>query len=177
MSDSLEVSPDFIDPSLPGALRAAGSAAEMAGVLSRLAQRVEENRRVLAKHVREFETMYDEGSRRLSVDGLVELAERVRQGDSGARELLIPWMEALRQARVAAGPEGQRYIQDLLTISEAWLALYGDARERLLRLAADRRGAAGKIRHARPVAGEIDHEALTREIIARFPKILAALAE
>lgn len=34
-----------------------------------------------------------------------------------------------------------------------------------------------KILRARPVAGEVDHEALTREIIARFPKILAALAE
>jgi hypothetical protein len=30
---------------------------------------------------------------------------------------------------------------------------------------------------ARPVEGESDHEALTREIIERFPKILAALAE
>lgn len=34
-----------------------------------------------------------------------------------------------------------------------------------------------KIRRARPVAGEIDHGALTRQIIARFPKILAELAE
>ena len=30
---------------------------------------------------------------------------------------------------------------------------------------------------AHPVTGEVDHEALTREIIARFPNILAALAE
>ena len=28
---------------------------------------------------------------------------------------------------------------------------------------------------ARPIMGEIDHDALTREIIAKFPKILAAL--
>lgn len=34
-----------------------------------------------------------------------------------------------------------------------------------------------KIRHARPVAGEIDHEALSREFMARFPKIRAALAK
>jgi hypothetical protein len=34
-----------------------------------------------------------------------------------------------------------------------------------------------KILRARPVKGKIDHEALTREIIARYPKILAALAE
>jgi hypothetical protein len=30
---------------------------------------------------------------------------------------------------------------------------------------------------ARPVEGEIDHKALTQEIMARFPKILAALAK
>jgi hypothetical protein len=30
---------------------------------------------------------------------------------------------------------------------------------------------------ARPVKGKIDHPSLTRQIIARFPKILAALAK
>ncbi|HZU88683.1 MAG TPA: hypothetical protein VE993_05435 [Stellaceae bacterium] len=34
-----------------------------------------------------------------------------------------------------------------------------------------------KILRARPVADAIDHSALTREIIARFPKILAELAK
>lgn len=34
-----------------------------------------------------------------------------------------------------------------------------------------------KILRARPVAGEIDHEALSREFMARFPKIRAALAK
>jgi hypothetical protein len=34
-----------------------------------------------------------------------------------------------------------------------------------------------KILRARPVAGEIDHAALSREFIARFPKIRAALAK
>ena len=35
----------------------------------------------------------------------------------------------------------------------------------------------GKILYARSIEGEIDHEKLTREIIARFPKILAELAK
>jgi len=35
----------------------------------------------------------------------------------------------------------------------------------------------GEILHARSIEGEIDHEKLTREIIARFPKILAELAK
>ena len=33
------------------------------------------------------------------------------------------------------------------------------------------------ILRARPVKGEIDHAALSREFIARFPKIRAALAK
>jgi hypothetical protein len=49
--------------------------------------------------------------------------------------------------------------------------------EELLHSAADRHAAPEKIHRARSIAGEIDHNALTREIIARFPKILAALAE
>ena len=34
-----------------------------------------------------------------------------------------------------------------------------------------------KILRARPVKGKIDHAALSREFIARFPKIRAALAK
>lgn len=34
-----------------------------------------------------------------------------------------------------------------------------------------------QVLRARPVAAEIDHAALTREIIAKFPRILAALAK
>jgi hypothetical protein len=34
-----------------------------------------------------------------------------------------------------------------------------------------------KILHARPVKGEIDYAELIRDTIARFPKILAALAK
>ena len=40
-----------------------------------------------------------------------------------------------------------------------------------------RQPTAKKVLRARPVKSEIDHGALTREIIARFPKILAALAK
>jgi hypothetical protein len=43
--------------------------------------------------------------------------------------------------------------------------------------AAKQRADDKKILRARPVKGEIDHAALTRKIIARFPKILDALAK
>jgi len=51
-------------------------------------------------------------------------------------------------------------------------------REKRAKSAPDRsQKAAEKVLRARPVEGEIDQEALTREIIARYPKILAALAK
>ena len=43
--------------------------------------------------------------------------------------------------------------------------------------AAKQRPGEKKILRARPVKGAIDHAALSREIMARFPKILAALAK
>ena len=38
-------------------------------------------------------------------------------------------------------------------------------------------GGKDKPLRARPVAGEVDHEALSREFIVRFPKLRAALAK
>jgi acyl carrier protein phosphodiesterase len=104
------------------------------------------------------------------------LAERIRESEAGARELLYPWMEALRQAISVPSDQGRQYIQELLTISEAWLTLYRETRNKVLQLAAER-SPADRVLRARPVEGEIDHEALSREFMARFPKIRAALAE
>ena len=36
---------------------------------------------------------------------------------------------------------------------------------------------AAKVLRAKPVKGEVDHEALSREFMARFPKLRAALAK
>ncbi len=43
--------------------------------------------------------------------------------------------------------------------------------------AAPRQAAADEVLRARPVKGEIDHAALSREFMVRFPKIRAALAK
>ena len=58
-----------------------------------------------------------------------------------------------------------------------YVAGYQNLRDQLIRLGAERRAAAGDVPRARPVLGEIDYEAPTRGIVARFPKILAALAK
>jgi hypothetical protein len=176
MPEAIDFSPDFVKPSLLGELRGDVSGAEKAEALARLGHLAEANRRGLEKHARQFQKMYAEASQRLPGEGLVMLAERIRESEAGARELLYPWMEALRQAISVPSDEGRHYIQDLLQTSEGWLTLYRETRNKVLQLAAER-SPADRVLRAQPVEGEIDHEALSREFMERFPKIRAALSE
>jgi hypothetical protein len=120
--------------------------------------------------------MLEEAPERLPSEGLVMLAKRVRQSEAGARELLYPWIDALRQGMSVSSNEGRQYIQQLLEISQEWLSLYSETHSKLLELAAQRRPA-DVILRARPVEGGIDHSALSREFMERFPNIRAALAK
>jgi hypothetical protein len=74
-------------------------------------------------------------------------------------------------------PDSRELLQDGIKIAEDWLALHHEIAEKLLGVAAERRAAGGEILRARPVKGKVDHEALSREFMARFPKIRAALAK
>lgn len=178
MTDIIEQSPELFTERAPiEALAADISTAEKAAALAHLRQRVEKNRVSLLEHARKFNEMYERAGRELSVEGLIQLAERVHESEKGAAERLDPWIRALRQALAAPSQEGRQHIQELLEISAAWLDIYHDTRARLLNLAAERRGGTREVLCARPVEGDIDHEALSREFMARFPKIRAALAK
>lgn len=97
-----------------------------------------------------------------------------------AAEKLLPQIDTLQRKLATPGngisPEIRRARQESIKVAEGWLALYCDTGEKLFKLAAERRPA-DVVLCARPVEGDVDHEVLSREIIARFPKILAALAE
>jgi hypothetical protein len=178
MSESIERSLELLpDPALIETLAADISIAEKAAALARLRQRVEKNRAILGEHVHKFNQMFDEAGRDLSVEDLVQLAGRVHDSERGAAERLDPWIQALEHALMVPSQEGRQHIEELIDISAAWLAVYHDTRTRLLELAARRRGGTAEVLRARPVEGDIDHEKLTCEIVARFPKILAALAK
>ena len=90
-------------------------------------------------------------------------------------------LEDIQRQQIAleegADPEILAIYQEILDFIFGWVAPYQKLSGQLLDLAAARRSEAVKVLHAKPVEGEIDYEALTREIIARFPKILAALAK
>ena len=101
--------------------------------------------------------------------------------ERAAAETLVPGIDQLQRKLAARSqildPELRNAFQANIDIAIQWLAVYRSTREALLKLASDRRGLKDQVLRARPVAGEIDYAALTREIIARFPKILAALAK
>jgi hypothetical protein len=178
MSDAIESWPQlFPAPALIEAVGTSISTAEKATALARLRRHLKKSRASLAEHDRKFNEMCDKAGRELPIEGLVQLAERIRESEKGAAERLDPWIRALREALAASGSEGRQDIEELIDISVAWLGVYQDTRARLLKIAAERQGGTGEVLRAHPIEGEIDHEAVTREIIARFPKILAALAK
>ena len=181
MPDGFDISRDFSDPTLINALPSKFWLAQHSELLARLRQRVKTNRTALEKHTAEFNKAYEEealGGRDLN--GLERLAEKVLEAERAATEQLHPWMEALRE-RLAPQSEGaeeaQQYLHELYDFAVTWLATYRTLRERLLKLASERGDNSEKVLRARPVEGDIDHEALSREFIARFPKIRAALAK
>jgi hypothetical protein len=180
MPDGFDVSRDFSDPALINALRSE-LWPEAQELLARLRRRVMENRRALEEHAGEFNKAYEEAERgSLDANGLVQLAETALEAERGAAEQLYPWMEALKERltpQSERAQEAQQYLHELHDFAVAWLATYQVLRERLLKLASERRIAVGEVLRARPVECAINHEALTREIVKRFPRILTALAK
>lgn len=73
-------------------------------------------------------------------------------------------------------PEAHQLLETAVNIAVGYIAGYQNLRDQLAGFAAEQR-ASGKILRARPVKGEIDHGALSREFMARFPRIRAALAK
>jgi hypothetical protein len=134
------------------------------------------------QYAKELDQLYEDIERSgNNAEWLVQAADLVRQSDAAQRERLRPGIEALNEKlasqRAPRDAQARRLIEESIAVGEAWLALPAALYQKLLKLVAERRVAVETIRRARPVQGEIDHEALTREIVARYPNILAALAK
>jgi hypothetical protein len=71
----------------------------------------------------------------------------------------------------------QQLLRDGVEVLEGWLAFYRGFHAMLTKQAAEWRAVSRKVLRATPVKGEIDWAELSREHIARYPKIRARLAE
>ena len=130
---------------------------------------------------RELDTLYE---RAVAPDTewqeIAHVALTVGEWGRAAAEKLHPRIDILKLKLAAHDsgmtPEVRRAREESVEVAEASLALYRELKDKLARLAAER-GPDGRVLHARPVAGEIDYAELSREHIARYPKIRARLAE
>jgi hypothetical protein len=183
MPDGVELPADFPpDPALIDALCAETAPAERLRRLAQLRQRVKKGCTFLREQADNLGQLYEEIAQgNADAEYLNRMAEIVLEKRRAAAERLSPGIETLRQKLAARGdqldPEIRLPFEESVDIAVGWLALYDGLYCRLLKLVADRRGAAREILYARPVEGDVDHEALSREFMARFPKIRAALAK
>jgi hypothetical protein len=180
MPEGIEVAAD-IRPVLDliGAAQAEGERANRLALLRRLAANA---RSATEQYAEQLRRLYDDAQRPGNgADWLVAAAATVGQRGATERERLYPGIEQLKHQLAASigrkDPEFRVLFEETIAIGETWLALPASFERRLLQLAAERGAASEKIRPARPVAGEIDYTGLSREHLARHPKIRAALAE
>jgi hypothetical protein len=101
--------------------------------------------------------------------------EKEREATAHFRPVIAALRGELGTPRDRFEAEVQQLLRDGIEVLEGWLAFYHGLYAMLARQAEELR--LRKVLHARPVRGEIDYAELSREHIARYPKIRAALAE
>jgi hypothetical protein len=164
------------------AFSAATARAERRRLLARIRSQLGNLRAADEKARAELEAIFKSAS-----EGGVVAAEALqaalssRVNERSVAEALLPRIQSLQRYLTDTppleDPEAHRLLEKAVNIALGYAAGYQNLRDRLIADAAGLETAAGGVSHRRPAEGEIDHAALTREIIARFPKILAALAE
>jgi hypothetical protein len=158
------------------------SAPARALVLARLRRLQTEGNAHLRHHAEELENLYREAKRLNSApEELAQAAAILAEKERAAAEILAPGIEKLRH-NLAIRDRGidaelRQAFRAPIDIARAWLALYLGTRKALLILANPPPDATGEPLRARPIKGETDYAELIRDTIAKFPKILAALAK
>lgn len=109
------------------------------------------------------------------VEAVHDALEKEREAETAFR----PVIQALKE--VSAGPQSdldeevQKFLWTGILLLEGWLGHFHRLHEMLARQLAERRKQTAL--DAKQVKSEVDHAAITDEIIKRFPNILKALAE
>jgi hypothetical protein len=129
----------------------------------------------------ELKVLYESPSKGRAAVAEATRAMQSRKEESVAAEALRLRLLSLQRYLIDTSwrddPEAHALVQQAVNIVTGYFAGYLDLRDQLIRMDAKQQVAATAVLRARPIKGEVDHEALSREFIARFPKIRAALAE
>ena len=105
----------------------------------------------------------------------------IRDREAAAVEVLYPRILSLQGYLTDTTWSNDRaaheLLQEAINVAVGYMSGYQNVRDRMLRPQADQQSTTGKVLRARPVKGEIDYAELSREHMARYPKIRAALAK
>jgi hypothetical protein len=165
------IEPALLDPAIDV------DSIEDARLVARLQQRVEKGRLNLQMHVKHLQQLLVEiEAENFSADDLTRLAQEALTRERATVELFHPGASSLEEKLASnerlRAPDALPYFEEALKISAGWSAAWHRLYEGILTLAEVKRGA-----RARPGKGTVDWAELSREHIARYPKIRARLAE
>jgi len=147
--------------------------------LTRLHRHLTKARASLGQFIAELEALESEGEtdRALLVRMADDALEKGRKAAEEFRSGIDPLSDQLAANGGGMSVKAARYLRESLRIANVWLAGVEAYRIALLRMDVAEVVTPGKVLRARPVEGAIDYAELSRDTIAKFPKILAALAK
>lgn len=183
MLDFIDIRDD-IEPlvAVVEAFSSATSRADRASLLTQMRDQLEKLQAMDEKLQAELGELHERAS-----EGGVGAAEAehaglvLREDESAAVKILLPRVLSLQRYLTGTSlnddPEAHQLLQKAVNIAVGYVVGYQNLRDQAIRLGPARGAAAGEVLRARPVTGEIDYTELSREHIARYPKIRAALAK
>jgi hypothetical protein len=151
---------------------------ERAQLMARWREYLSEGRIGLQRQADLFEALYRDAVHAGVLQEVKDLAAATLAQKEEEAGRIQPLIEILVENLSAHcdDPDLSFVLDEALEIARETLKNFDVLHDKLLSLTSEREGAS-KILRARPVGGEIDHTALSREFMARFPKIRAALGE
>jgi hypothetical protein len=164
------------------AFTSASSRADRASLLGQLRDQLEKLR-AAGEELQAKLTKLHEGDSEDSVVAIEadQAALVLREDESAAAKMLLLRILSLQRYLTGTSlnddPDAHQLLQKAINIAVGYVVGYQNLRDQLIRRDAARGAAAGEVLPARPVTGEIDYAELSREHIARYPKIRAALAK
>jgi hypothetical protein len=137
----------------------------------------------LKRHIKDLDRIYDYAKRQkdASTEYLTQVANILLERERAAAEVINPGTETLRgnlmlRPDMAQSELGEIF-QKSLDIATRYLNAFSETREKLVTLARERTGVSSSVKRAKPANKKVDWAELSREHIARYPKIRARLAE
>jgi hypothetical protein len=158
------------------------AAGEQSALRVKLRNTIEKSRQLQKEWSSRFDEFYDEALRQdWDAPFIIRQVAFLLEKQRAALEHLYPVIAKLQGSIAAHRGRLDTEVLELYRViadwAFGWITPYQTLGDKLLALAFERRFAHDTVLRARPVEGPVDHEALSREFIARFPNIRAALAK